>query len=144
MKEEIRKKIAAGSSVIDDETKNELIKLGLEQARASFIKNWPLPCLHQSELYMYRGSLTRSSAAADGPTSRLRMILRINLVDTMCLTVVLIALLIAELVCRDAEVAAADVTPPPKPAIFRTVEELDEYLHRLNEYYTIIGRPRFG
>jgi hypothetical protein len=38
MKEEIRKKMAAGSSVIDEETKNELIKRGREQARASFIK----------------------------------------------------------------------------------------------------------
>jgi hypothetical protein len=38
MKEEIRKKMAAGSSVIDEETKNRLIKLGREQARESFIK----------------------------------------------------------------------------------------------------------
>jgi hypothetical protein len=38
MKEEIRKKMAAGSSVLDEETKNELIKRGREQARASFIK----------------------------------------------------------------------------------------------------------
>jgi hypothetical protein len=38
MKEEIRKKMAAGSSVIDEETKNGLIKLGREQARESVIK----------------------------------------------------------------------------------------------------------
>jgi hypothetical protein len=38
MKEEIRKKMAAGSPVLDEETKNELIKRGREQARASFIK----------------------------------------------------------------------------------------------------------
>jgi hypothetical protein len=38
MKEEIRKKMTAGSSVIDEETKNELIKRGREQARASFIR----------------------------------------------------------------------------------------------------------
>jgi hypothetical protein len=38
MKEEIRKKTAAGSPVLDEETKNELIKRGREQARASFIK----------------------------------------------------------------------------------------------------------
>jgi hypothetical protein len=62
----------------------------------------------------------------------------------MRLAVVLIALLMVGSVCRDAAAAAADVTPPPKPAIFRTVEELEDYLHRLNEYYTIIGRPRFG
>jgi hypothetical protein len=53
----------------------------------------------------------------------------------MRLAVVLIAVLMAGSVCRDAAVAAADVTPPPKPAIFRTVEELNDYLRRLNEYY---------
>jgi len=37
MKEGIRRKHTA-SSLIDDQTKNELIKLGCEQARASFIK----------------------------------------------------------------------------------------------------------
>jgi hypothetical protein len=62
----------------------------------------------------------------------------------MRLTVVLIAVLMAWPVCRDAEVTAADVTPPPKPAIFRTVGELNDYLRRLNEYYLLIGRPRFG
>jgi hypothetical protein len=62
----------------------------------------------------------------------------------MRLTAVLIAVLMVVSVCRDAAVASADVTPPPKPAIFRTVEELDDYLRRLNEYYIIIGRPRFG
>jgi hypothetical protein len=62
----------------------------------------------------------------------------------MRLAVVLIAVLMVGSVCRDAAVAATDVTPPAKPAIFRTVEELDDYLQRLNEYYTIIGRPRFG
>jgi hypothetical protein len=30
--------MAAGSSVLDEETKNELMKRGREQARASFIK----------------------------------------------------------------------------------------------------------
>jgi hypothetical protein len=38
MKEDIRKKMAAGSPVLDEETKNELLKRGREQARASFIK----------------------------------------------------------------------------------------------------------
>ena len=40
MKEELRRKHApaAGSSVIDEETKNELIKRGRDQARASFLK----------------------------------------------------------------------------------------------------------
>jgi hypothetical protein len=41
MKEELRRRHApaAGSSVIDEDTKNELIKRGREQARASFIKS---------------------------------------------------------------------------------------------------------
>jgi hypothetical protein len=38
MKEEIRKKTATGSPVLDEETKNELLKRGREQARASFSK----------------------------------------------------------------------------------------------------------
>ena len=38
MKEEIRKKMAASSPVLDEETKNELLKRGRDQARASFIK----------------------------------------------------------------------------------------------------------
>jgi len=39
MKEELRHKHGpATSSIIDEETKNELIKLGREQARSSFIK----------------------------------------------------------------------------------------------------------
>ena len=39
MKEELRRKRAlAAGSLIDEKTKNELIKLGLEQARTSFIK----------------------------------------------------------------------------------------------------------
>jgi hypothetical protein len=38
MKEEIRQKVGGGSSVLDEETKNEPIKRGREQARASFVK----------------------------------------------------------------------------------------------------------
>jgi hypothetical protein len=62
----------------------------------------------------------------------------------MRLATVIVALLIAGSVCRDAVVAAADVTLPQRPAVFQTVDELEKYLQRLNEYYTIIGRPRFG
>jgi hypothetical protein len=62
----------------------------------------------------------------------------------MRLAVVLITVLMVCPVRRDAAVAAADITPPPKPAIFRTVEELNDYLRRLNEYYLQRGRPRFG
>jgi hypothetical protein len=60
----------------------------------------------------------------------------------MRLAVILITVLIVWSVHRD--VASADITPPPKPAIFRTVEELNDYMRRLNEYYLQRGRPRFG
>jgi len=43
MKEGIRRKHTA-SSLIDEQTKNELIKLGCEQARASFIKKASTKC----------------------------------------------------------------------------------------------------
>jgi len=53
MKEELRHKHVPGGSftAIDEETKNELIKLGCEQARASFIKKltaseYPFPELY--------------------------------------------------------------------------------------------------
>jgi len=32
--------------------------------------------------------------------------------------------------------------PPVKPEHFRSVEELNKYLADLNEYYTVLGRPR--
>jgi hypothetical protein len=72
------------------------------------------------------------------------MIWRVYKQNTICLVPVIIAVLIARSACRDAVVAAVDVTPPQRPAVFQTVEELEKYLQRLNEYYTIIGRPRFG
>ena len=32
--------------------------------------------------------------------------------------------------------------PPVKPEHFRSVAELNQYLADLNEYYTVLGRPR--
>lgn len=32
--------------------------------------------------------------------------------------------------------------PPVKPEHFRSVAELNKYLAELNEYYTVLGRPR--
>jgi len=32
--------------------------------------------------------------------------------------------------------------PPIKPEHFRSVDELNKYLADLNEYYTVLGRPR--
>lgn len=34
--------------------------------------------------------------------------------------------------------------PPTKPDHFRSVDELNKYLADLTEYYTVLGRPRFG
>ena len=34
------------------------------------------------------------------------------------------------------------VEPPVRPEHFRNLEELNEYLSELRQYYTIIGRPR--
>ncbi|CAH8493880.1 unnamed protein product [Schistosoma turkestanicum] len=39
---------------------------------------------------------------------------------------------------------AAEIVPPERPFIFETPEALRTYLHKLNEYFAIIGRPRFG
>ncbi|GFO39442.1 neuropeptide y [Plakobranchus ocellatus] len=46
---------------------------------------------------------------------------------------------ILEIACMDTMVA-----PPPRPAEFRSPNELRSYLKALNEYYAIVGRPRFG
>ena len=41
--------------------------------------------------------------------------------------------------------SAQDMTgPPERPEFFRNPAELREYLKALNEYYAIVGRPRFG
>jgi len=34
--------------------------------------------------------------------------------------------------------------PPPRPEKFGSVDELNQYLAALTEYYTVLGRPRFG
>ncbi|CAH8536825.1 unnamed protein product [Schistosoma rodhaini] len=39
---------------------------------------------------------------------------------------------------------AVEIVPPERPFIFETPEALRTYLHKLNEYFAIIGRPRFG
>ncbi|XP_029647179.2 uncharacterized protein LOC115221105 [Octopus sinensis] len=36
------------------------------------------------------------------------------------------------------------LAPPNRPSEFRSPEELRKYLKALNEYYAIVGRPRFG
>ncbi|TNN10223.1 pro-neuropeptide Y-like isoform X1 [Schistosoma japonicum] len=39
---------------------------------------------------------------------------------------------------------SAEIMPPERPPIFETPEALRSFLQRLNEYFAIIGRPRFG
>jgi len=34
--------------------------------------------------------------------------------------------------------------PPRRPPVFSSPEELKDYLQALNEYFAIVGRPRFG
>lgn len=36
------------------------------------------------------------------------------------------------------------IRPPVRPSTFRSPAELKEYLTKLNTYYDIVGRPRFG
>ncbi|PAA65515.1 hypothetical protein BOX15_Mlig009644g3 [Macrostomum lignano] len=43
-----------------------------------------------------------------------------------------------------ADLSFADGMGPPDPSKFRTPEELKNYLERLQLYYALVGRPRFG
>ncbi|KAL3835976.1 hypothetical protein ACJMK2_021439 [Sinanodonta woodiana] len=36
------------------------------------------------------------------------------------------------------------LSPPGRPSEFRTPDQLRKYLKALNDYYAIVGRPRFG
>ncbi|KAK7497613.1 hypothetical protein BaRGS_00011253, partial [Batillaria attramentaria] len=49
------------------------------------------------------------------------------------------SLVLVEVTCQDAMLA-----PPARPDEFRSPGELRRYLKALNEYYAIVGRPRFG
>nr|QUP52000.1 NPF-2 [Urechis unicinctus] len=40
--------------------------------------------------------------------------------------------------------ALSHIEPPRRPAQFRNVDELNQYLAELRQYYSILGRPRFG
>jgi len=61
-------------------------------------------------------------------------------------------LLVAVLLCtvsissaRAAAVAEEDLTGfPERPNVFRSPDELKEYLRALNEYFAIAGRPRYN
>nr|WIU44171.1 conotoxin precursor unclassified superfamily [Conus ebraeus] len=50
-----------------------------------------------------------------------------------------ISLVVAEVTCGEARMG-----PPERPQVFQRPEDLVNYLKALNEYYAIVGRPRFG
>lgn len=41
-----------------------------------------------------------------------------------------------------AAAAAAVVEPPKRPASFRNLDALNQYITEMRQYYSIIGRPR--
>ncbi|XP_041372365.1 pro-neuropeptide Y-like [Gigantopelta aegis] len=52
---------------------------------------------------------------------------------------VVLSLVLLEVTCQDAMLA-----PPNRPSEFKSPDQLRQYLKALNEYYAIVGRPRFG
>jgi len=61
-----------------------------------------------------------------------------------------VLLFVAVLVCTMtvnsvmSDAVAEDLTGfPERPSVFRSPEELKEYLRALNEYFAIAGRPRY-
>jgi len=57
----------------------------------------------------------------------------------LLMLVIVVALALVEVHSNDAM-----LSPPARPAEFRSPHELRRYLKALNEYYAIVGRPRFG
>ena len=41
-----------------------------------------------------------------------------------------------------AIMALSQMEPPKRPEQFRNIDELNQYLAELRQYYTILGRPR--
>ncbi|XP_070174632.1 pro-neuropeptide Y-like isoform X2 [Littorina saxatilis] len=54
------------------------------------------------------------------------------------------ALLVASLFLMEVTCSDTMLSPPERPDEFRSPGELRRYLQALNEYYAIVGRPRFG
>uniref|UniRef100_A0A0B6Y8W1 Neuropeptide Y n=1 Tax=Arion vulgaris TaxID=1028688 RepID=A0A0B6Y8W1_9EUPU len=53
-------------------------------------------------------------------------------------------LLVVSMVILEVTCSTQMLTPPERPREFRHPNELRQYLKELNEYYAIMGRPRFG
>ncbi len=63
------------------------------------------------------------------------MTVRMMLVMTLlCLSVIMLIPTLAEQGMNG---------PPERPKVFRNPEELKKYLKALNEYFAIVGRPRY-
>ncbi|KAI0232600.1 hypothetical protein LSAT2_017080 [Lamellibrachia satsuma] len=58
--------------------------------------------------------------------------------------VVCVALCGVVLMCVYAASAVEMNGPPVRPVAFHNPQELRDYLKALNDYYAIVGRPRFG
>ncbi|XP_064594495.1 pro-neuropeptide Y-like isoform X2 [Liolophura sinensis] len=56
----------------------------------------------------------------------------------------LVALLVAVVLVVGVTSQDSMLAPPDRPTEFRSPNELRRYLKALNEYYAIVGRPRFG
>nr|AFW19651.1 neuropeptide F [Lottia gigantea] len=57
---------------------------------------------------------------------------------------VLSLLILAAVVMLEVTSQDSMLAPPDRPSEFRSPDELRRYLKALNEYYAIVGRPRFG
>ncbi|XP_061185597.1 pro-neuropeptide Y-like [Saccostrea echinata] len=52
--------------------------------------------------------------------------------------------LLVTLVCVYTVLGNDSLLPPSRPSAFRSPAQLRRYLKALNDYYAIVGRPRFG
>ncbi|KAL8569798.1 hypothetical protein ACOMHN_006524 [Nucella lapillus] len=57
---------------------------------------------------------------------------------TMVALAIVASLLLVGVTCQE------ELLPPIRPSRFTSPNELKSYLKALNEYYAIVGRPRFG
>lgn len=54
-------------------------------------------------------------------------------------------IIIMAVFCVMKSLAETDLElPPEKPAVFKTKSDLIKYIKKMNEYYAIAGRARFG
>ncbi|XP_052092380.1 pro-neuropeptide Y-like isoform X1 [Mytilus californianus] len=58
--------------------------------------------------------------------------------------IIAIYLLVTLLVINEVTGHDAMLRPPSKPDYFQNPKQLRRYLKELNDFYAIVGRPRFG